>query len=79
MEKVLADIAEIEDIAAHFAEAGKTENAAFLRQIAEQHKDLYAKASDFFGWFNRTYPDPGGNAEHPIEQLGQILFAMRGE
>ncbi len=78
-----ADVAELNDIADWMDALGKRDNGQHLRKIANKLEILagaYSTASkirgaavDFFSWANRTWPNPGGNEDHPWNKLGLLL------
>lgn len=79
----MKDAEELRDIAAYFDSCGKKPNGDFLREVANRHEILagaYATAASvrdaawgFFAWANKTWPNPGGNGNHPWNRLAEAL------
>jgi len=76
-----SDADELRKIAMYFDQRGK--NAEFLRTVANRYEVLVGAyttasnvrnaASDFFAWANKTWPNPGGNDDHPWNRLAVAL------
>ena len=64
---------ELREISTWFSSRGDESNAKFQYAAAE----IVDAASDFFGWFNKTYGAVSEHEQHPINRLGKALFAMQ--
>lgn len=78
------DAEELRDIAADFEARGKKRNAEFLRRLAGRHEIMAGaydtaarKVGGFFAWFNRQYPEPSADPDHPWCVVGAWLSERR--
>lgn len=71
------EVMELRDIAHDFSLRDKPLNYAFLMKLSDRlmrYRNIEAKAHDALAWFNRNYPEPSTNDDHPINALAMALL-----